>query len=71
MIDKRLGRDHFADRMGISKDKILFSEHHFSQPPPALYLCSPFEESAVLTVDGVGECGHRPRTAWARAISSR
>jgi len=49
-----LGRDHFADRTGISKDKILFSEHHLSHAASA-YLCSPFEESAVLTVDGVGE----------------
>jgi carbamoyltransferase len=33
---------------------VLFSEHHFSHGASAFYP-SPFEEAAVLTVDGVGE----------------
>lgn len=33
---------------------ILFSQHHLSHAASAFY-CSPFEEAAVLTMDGVGE----------------
>lgn len=36
------------------KDKILFSEHHLSHAASAFYP-SPFDESAILTMDGVGE----------------
>ena len=36
------------------KKKILFSEHHLSHAASAFYP-SPFEEAAVLTLDGVGE----------------
>lgn len=38
----------------IPKEKILFSEHHLSHAASA-FLCSPFDEAAILTVDGVGE----------------
>ena len=34
--------------------QILFSEHHMSHAASAFY-CSPFEEAAILTIDGVGE----------------
>jgi carbamoyltransferase len=33
---------------------VLFVEHHLSHAASAFF-CSPFEESAILTVDGVGE----------------
>jgi carbamoyltransferase len=36
------------------KGKIIFPEHHLSHAAHAFYT-SPFEESAILTVDGVGE----------------
>jgi carbamoyltransferase len=36
------------------KLKLLFSEHHLSHAASAFY-CSPFEEAAILTIDGVGE----------------
>ena len=36
------------------RDKILFSEHHLSHAASA-YFPSPFNQSAVLTLDGVGE----------------
>jgi carbamoyltransferase len=36
------------------KLKLLFSEHHLSHAASAFY-CSPFDEAAILTVDGVGE----------------
>ena len=35
-------------------EKLLFSEHHLSHAASAYYP-SPFDEAAVLTVDGVGE----------------
>ena len=34
--------------------EIVFSAHHLSHAASAFYL-SPFEESAILTIDGVGE----------------
>lgn len=40
--------------LGIPKDRVLFSQHHLSHAASA-YLCSPFDEAAILTVDGVGE----------------
>ena len=36
------------------EDKLLFSEHHFSHASSAFYP-SPFRNSAILTLDGVGE----------------
>jgi carbamoyltransferase len=41
-------------KLGIPSEKILFSEHHLSHAASAFF-CSPYEEAAVLTVDGVGE----------------
>lgn len=43
------------DKVGFqNKKNILFSEHHLSHAASAYY-CSPFQRSAVLTVDAVGE----------------
>ena len=36
------------------KVKLLFPEHHLSHAASAFYP-SPFEEAAILTIDGVGE----------------
>jgi len=41
-------------RLGIASDRVLFSEHHLSHAASAFF-CSPFEDAAILTVDGVGE----------------
>ena len=41
-------------KLGEGKPKILFPEHHLSHAASAFYP-SPFEEAAILTVDGVGE----------------
>ena len=38
----------------FSKDKLFFSEHHFSHAASAFYP-SPFNDAIVLTLDGVGE----------------
>lgn len=46
-------RQEFEDRLGY-EGPILFSEHHLSHAAAAFY-ASPFEEAALLTVDGVGE----------------
>jgi carbamoyltransferase len=54
MIDKLWVGTTLQNELGISKDRILFCEHHLSHAASA-FLCSPFEESAILTVDGVGE----------------
>ncbi|MBI5653292.1 MAG: carbamoyltransferase [Chloroflexi bacterium] len=40
--------------LGLPENKILFAPHHMSHAASALY-CSPFKESAILTIDGVGE----------------
>ena len=49
------------------KSRLLYSEHHLSHAASAFF-ASPFEEAAILTLDGVGEwtttsiatgCGHR------------
>jgi carbamoyltransferase len=42
------------DKIGVPDAKVLFTEHHISHAASA-FLCSPFEEAAVLTIDGVGE----------------
>jgi carbamoyltransferase len=41
-------------RLGVRGDRLLFSEHHLSHAASAFF-CSPFDEAAILTVDGVGE----------------
>jgi carbamoyltransferase len=43
-----------AKELGIKKHKILFCSHHMSHAASAFYP-SPFEDAAILTVDGVGE----------------
>ncbi len=42
------------DRGTISEDKVLFGFHHHSHAASAFY-ASPFDEAAVLVMDGVGE----------------
>ena len=52
--DKLWIKHHIQRRLGVSPSRILFSEHHLSHAASAFF-CSPFEEAAILTVDGVGE----------------
>jgi carbamoyltransferase len=54
MIDKLWAGVTLQTELGISKDRVLFCEHHLSHAA-STFLCSPFEEAAILTVDGVGE----------------
>ncbi len=50
---KRLLRQELA-KLGEGRVPLLFPEHHLSHAASAFYP-SPFEEAAILTVDGVGE----------------
>ncbi len=54
MIDKLWVSARIESELGVPKEKVLFCEHHLSHASSA-YLCSPFNEAAILTVDGVGE----------------
>jgi carbamoyltransferase len=56
LFQKRLLRDHLIE-CGAGKEvehKLLFAEHHQSHAASAFFP-SPFQEAAVLTIDGVGE----------------
>jgi carbamoyltransferase len=54
------------ERLAISKERILFVDHHLSHAASALY-CSPFSAAAILTVDGVGEW---TTTAWGHGTAN-
>ncbi len=54
LLDKLWVKNFIRQELGVSNDRILFSEHHLSHAA-STFLCSPFEEAAILTVDGVGE----------------
>lgn len=49
-----IARELKALAPGFDVEKLLFTEHHLSHAASAFYP-SPFEEAAVLTMDGVGE----------------
>jgi carbamoyltransferase len=53
---KRILRDELAALEDIGRDRLrlLFSEHHLSHAASAFFP-SPFQEAAILTIDGVGE----------------
>ena len=53
MKDKLWMKSLIREELGRKGD-ILFSDHHLSHAASA-FLVSPFEEAALLTVDGVGE----------------
>lgn len=57
LFQKTMITDAFKDAFGKEIDwtsKLLFSEHHLSHAASAFFP-SPFEDAAVLTMDGVGE----------------
>jgi len=54
-LGEKLGIERTIRRhLGVKKVPVLFTEHHEAHMASAFYP-SPFEEAAVLTVDGVGE----------------
>ncbi len=52
--DKLWIKPLIRDRLGINPKRLLFAEHHMSHAA-ASFFCSPFDEAAILTVDGAGE----------------
>jgi carbamoyltransferase len=52
-INERLRLRKIIKKIGF-KAKILFVDHHLSHSGAA-FLCSPFENAAIITIDGVGE----------------
>jgi carbamoyltransferase len=57
LFQKRMISDALAEQFGKEvnwSERLLFSEHHLSHAASAFFP-SPFEEAAVLTMDGVGE----------------
>ena len=52
--DKLWIKSMMAKRLGVTRSKILFADHHMSHAASSFFT-SPFEESAILTVDGAGE----------------
>jgi carbamoyltransferase len=71
--EKLWAKSKLRANLDIDPKKILFVEHHLSHAASALF-ASPFDEAAVLTVDGVGEwttatIGHGT-AAWKQADGS-
>ena len=54
LSDRLWVKNIIQEKLGINNSKILFSEHHLSHAASTFY-ASPFEEAAILTIDGVGE----------------
>jgi carbamoyltransferase len=47
-------KTQLLEKLKIPASKLLFVEHHLSHAASAFF-CSPFDEAAIITVDGVGE----------------
>ncbi len=47
-------KTQILDKLRIPADKLLFAEHHLSHAA-STFFASPFDEAAILTIDGVGE----------------
>jgi carbamoyltransferase len=54
LLDKLWVKSRIRRALGVPPDRILFADHHASHAASAFF-CSPFDEAAILTVDGVGE----------------
>jgi len=52
--DKLWIKSMMSKRLGVPSSKLLFAEHHVSHAASSFFT-SPFEESAILTIDGAGE----------------
>jgi carbamoyltransferase len=52
--DKLWIKGHILTTLNIPDEKLLFVEHHLSHAASAFF-CAPYEDAAILTVDGVGE----------------
>jgi carbamoyltransferase len=54
VTDKLWIKSHMKKELEIPSSKLLFADHHMSHAASSFFT-SPFEESAILTVDGAGE----------------
>ncbi len=54
LLDKLWIKSTLRDQLKIEPSRVLFARHHTSHAASSYY-CSPFDKSAILTVDGVGE----------------
>lgn len=54
LLDKLWVKNTIQKELRVTPGKVLFCEHHLSHAASAFF-CSPFEEAAILTADGVGE----------------
>jgi carbamoyltransferase len=54
MNEKLWVKNIIQKEVGVRYDRVLFCDHHMSHAASAFF-ASPFDEAAVLTVDGVGE----------------
>ena len=52
--DKLWIKGHILTTLNIPNEKLLFVDHHLSHAASAFF-CSPYDEAAILTIDGVGE----------------
>ncbi len=52
--DKLWIKGQILGKLPVAADRLLFVEHHLSHAASAFF-ASPYEEAAILTVDGVGE----------------
>src|SRR5450759_2042119 len=62
LLDKMWVKNRIREALRVPAERILFVEHHQSHAASAFF-CSPFDDAAILTVDGVGE--------WATATTGR
>jgi carbamoyltransferase len=52
--DKLWIKSMMSRRLKVPASKILFAEHHVSHPPSSFFT-PPFQDAAIITVDGAGE----------------
>src|SRR5512145_194486 len=54
-LDEKLWiKSKIQQYLGVKSEQILFCDHHMSHAASALF-ASPYDEAAILTIDGVGE----------------
>ena len=54
VTDKLWIKSHMKRELDVPSSKLLFADHHMSHAASSFFT-SPFEEAAILTVDGAGE----------------
>ncbi|MBK7877290.1 MAG: carbamoyltransferase [Planctomycetes bacterium] len=54
VTDKLWIKSHMTKKLGVPASKLLFADHHVSHAASSFFT-SPFQEAAILTIDGAGE----------------